>query len=219
LQQHLKERLTGAAIIVLFVVLLVPEMFRGRPAVGGDSHAAPVDGAPMRSVTIDLRDSPTTQPPAVLAPSDPASDGTPKYAPKDSPNAAQPPPPATPLASVPAAPSAPLPDAAVAKIPPDHAPAVKAPAARAPAAKAPAAKGPTTRVRYTVQVATFTRRDFADRMVKQIRARGFAVQAVGPDDHGLYRVRSAPTSDRAAAAALKEKMQARGLKPIVSSVP
>ena len=66
LQQHLKERLTGAAIIVLVVVLLVPEMFRGRPALGSDSHASPADGAPMRSYTIDLRDSPTAQPPAPL---------------------------------------------------------------------------------------------------------------------------------------------------------
>ena len=83
----------------------------------------------------------------------------------------------------------------------------------------PPARVPPGKVRYTVQVASFARRDFADRLVKQIRAKGFSVQTVGPDDHGLYRVRSAPTSERSTAVALKEKMQARGLKPIVSTVP
>lgn len=200
MQQHLKERLTGAAIVVLVVVLLVPEMFRGQPAVGSDSRAGAADGAPMRSVTIDLRDSPTTQPPAALPPSAQAGDGTPK----DAPGAMLPPLPATHVASAPAAPSAPLPDVAAAKTSPEHAPAPKAPAGK---------------VRYTVQVASFARRDFAERLVKQIRAKGFVVQAVGPDDHGLYRVRSAPTSERATAVALKEKMRARGLKPIVSTTP
>jgi DedD protein len=208
LQEHLKERLTGAAILVLVVVLLVPEMFRGRPALGSDSHAGPADGAPMRSYTIDLRDSPTTQPPTVSTPpAAPASDNTPK----DATTAALPP--ATPVASVPTAPSAPLPDVAAANTPPEHAPAPKAPPASA------RAKIPAGKARYTVQVASFARRDFAERMVKQIRAKGFTVQAVGPDDHGLYRVRSAPTLERAAAVALKEKMQARGLRPIVSSLP
>ena len=56
-------------------------------------------------------------------------------------------------------------------------------------------------------------------MVKQVRAKGFSVQAVGPDEHGLYRVRSAAMAERASALALKDKMQARGLKPIVNSLP
>jgi cell division septation protein DedD len=70
-----------------------------------------------------------------------------------------------------------------------------------------------------VQVGSFTRRDFAERMVKQVRSRGFTVEAVGPDDRGLYRVRTAPMAERAAALALRQKMQARGLKPIVNAAP
>jgi cell division septation protein DedD len=215
LQQHLKERLTGAAILVLVVVLLVPEMFRGRPAAGSDSRIGAADGAPMRSYTIDLRDSPTAQPPAVSAPSAAIGDSTLK----DAPGAALPPPSATDAPSVSGvsgasgASSAPLPEPV----------ATKSPLASTPSGTAPQAStrshAPAVKVRFTVQVASFARRDFAERMVKQIRAKGFAVQAVGPDDHGLYRVRSAPTSERAAAVALKEKMRARGLKPIVSSVP
>lgn len=210
LQQHLKERLTGAAILVLVVVLLVPEMFRGRPATGSDSRAGAADGAPMRSYTIDLRDSPTTQPPAVSAPSAAIGDS----AAKDAPGAALAPP-AISAPSTPSASSVPIPEAAAARTPmADTRPANPPQPTMRAHARASAVK-----VRFTVQVASFARRDFAERMVKQIRAKGFAVQAVGPDDHGLYRVRSAPTSERAAAVALKEKMQARGLKPIVSSVP
>ena len=214
MQQHLKERLTGAAILVLVVVLLVPEMFRGRPAAGTDSRAGAADSAPMRSYTIDLRDSPTARPPAVAPPtvSTPAAaigDSTLK----DAPGTAPPPLPAADAPSAPSESTAPLPDTVN----------TKAPAANAPTANTPQVStrthGAAARAHFTVQVASFARRDFAERMVKQIRAKGFTVQAVGPDDHGLYRVRSAPTSERAVAVALKEKMRARGLKPIVSSVP
>ena len=139
---------------------------------------------------------------------------------------AQPPVVAPPAATFPAAPTAPVAsddananEALAAATPPLPAPVPDVAAKKAPAQAAAHARANGTKARYTVQVASFARRDFADRMVKQIRAKGFSVQAVGPDDHGLFRVRSAPTSDRAAAQALKEKMQARGLKPIVSSLP
>ncbi|MGH8253077.1 MAG: SPOR domain-containing protein [Steroidobacteraceae bacterium] len=199
MQQHLKERLTGATILVLVVGLLVPEMFRGRPAGGIDTHVGAADGAPMRSYTIDLRDSPTARPPAVAPP-------------------AVSPPAAAVGEGAPIVSSATLPEVGAMKAPSASSPAPNAPAASsAPAPTRSRAAAPKSG--WTVQVATFARRDFAERMVKQIRAKGFAVQAVGPDDRGLYRVRSAPTSERAAALALKEKMRARGLKPLVISLP
>ena len=55
-------------------------------------------------------------------------------------------------------------------------------------------------------------------MVTQVKARGFNVEAVGPDERGLYRVRSALLPNRNAAAALRQKMQAKGLKPIVNTL-
>jgi cell division septation protein DedD len=198
LQDHLKERLTGAAILVVVVVLLVPEMFRGRPAGGAEHGAAGPEGAPVRTYNIDLRDSPAAQPPAVTAqPAAPAPTSTPTAA-------------ATPATSVgqPAVPSV--------------APAIalSAPSGAAPAAAtAPKSTAVAAGSGWTVQVASFTRRDFAERMVRQVHSLGFKVEAVGPDDHGLFRVRSAPMADRAAALALKQKMQARGLKPIVNAAP
>jgi DedD protein len=208
LQDHLKERLTGAAILVVIVVLLVPEMFRGRPAGGAEHSGAGPDGAPVRTYNIDLRDSPAALPPAVA--SQPAV-------------AAQPV--ASALPAVTAPPAGPGAGSAT-----NPAGAATPPANQAPtlAATAPASAPATVRAPgpaagsasgWTVQVGSFTRRDFAERMVKQVRAKGFTVEAVGPDDRGLYRVRSAPLAERAAALALKQRMQARGLKPIVNSAP
>ncbi|MGA8706912.1 MAG: hypothetical protein WB646_07980, partial [Steroidobacteraceae bacterium] len=67
MENRLKERLTGAAILVALIVLLVPEMFRGQR---GDT-AAPAssgDGPPIRSYTIDLSNSPASKAPLQSTP-------------------------------------------------------------------------------------------------------------------------------------------------------
>ena len=197
MQDHLKERLTGAAILVVVVVLLVPEMFSGRPAAGVARDGAGPEGPPLRTYTIDLRDSPSAQPPEVAPPPMRAADAVSREAP-----AAAVLPGATPTLPPTVAPTG-APTAAP-TVPPTVVPAAHA---------GGAASG------WTVQVGSFSRRDFAERMVKQVKAKGFAVEAAGPDDRGLYRVRSAALQERAAALALKQKMQARGLKPIINKTP
>lgn len=56
MEDRVKERLTGAAILVALVVLVVPEMFGGRAAPVAVSAAtrASEDAAPLRSYTIEL---------------------------------------------------------------------------------------------------------------------------------------------------------------------
>ena len=83
----------------------------------------------------------------------------------------------------------------------------------------PSPHASTAKRGWTVQVGSFARRDYAERMAKQVTAKGYTVEVAGPDDRGLYRVRSAPQPQRASAVALKQKMQASGLKPIVNTVP
>ena len=90
-------------------------------------------------------------------------------------------------------------------VPPDAAPR---------AGKAPAVQGG-----WAVQVGSFRVRELAERMAREVRAKGFKVHVVGPDDRGLIRVRSALQPDKAAALALKQQMVARGLKPIVNASP
>ncbi len=192
-QEHLKIRLTGAIILVIVVVMLVPEMFRGRPPGGAAHGGGMVDELPLRSYTMDLRNNSAPQGGAAVSIPGPVAAGVP-------PTAAPAPAPA------PAPASAPKP-----------APTRTA-AAEVSAAKPVPTGAPTVRL-WTVQVGTFSRRDFAERMVKQVRAKGFVVMVAGPDERGLYRVRSAGVNTRASAEALRQKMVAQGLKPIVNTAP
>ena len=190
LQTHLKERLTGAALLVLIVVLLVPEMFRGRPTSAPQPASAAPEGPPVRSYTIDLRDNDGARP---LPAGAPLSAGTPLTAGTAGSTDT---PPASPSAASPVA-------------------ATTSPAA----ASLPAPAHAAAHSGWVVQVGSYARRDFADRMVRQMKAKGFAVQVAGPDDRGLYRVRSAPYPERASAVALRQQMQQKGLKPIVNALP
>jgi cell division septation protein DedD len=194
LQTHLKERLTGAALLVLIVVLLVPEMFRGHPTPTPQSTSSALDGPPVRSYTIDLRDNEAAQP---LPGGAPLSASPPQSA--SAPGATEASAEAPPVPAAASAASAPRPAAAT------------SPAAAPAHAAAPAG--------WTVQVGSFARRDFAERMAKQMKTKGFAVQVAGPDDKGLYRVRSAAFAERARAMALRQQMLQKGLKPIVNTLP
>ena len=208
MQDHLRDRLTGAAIVVVVVVLLVPELFHGQPATDSGTGTTPAAGLPVRSYTIDLRDSAGGQQPAVaspIVPTAPGVAGSGSATPAPTPSAAVAPAAAVPAATAPAA----------------AAPVVAAPAAAASATNksAPSAHGSATQSGWVVQVGSFSQRDHAERMVKDLAAKGFTVEVAGPDDHGLFRVRSPPHAERAAANALRQKMQASGLKPLVSRVP
>ena len=201
MQDHLRDRLTGAAIVVVVVVLLVPELFHGRPATDSGTGTTPAAGPPVRSYTIDLRDSAGGQQPAVASPVVPTAPGA-----------------ATGGSATPA----PTPSAAVALAAAAHATTDKSTppvSIKASAPAAPSAHGSATQSGWVVQVGSFSQRDHAERMVKDLAAKGFTVEVAGPDDHGLFRVRSPPHAERAAANVLRQKMQASGLKPIVSRVP
>ncbi len=200
MQEHLKIRLTGAIILVVLVVSLVPEMFRGRPeghTVRGDTSA---DDLPLRSYTIDQHGNQVPGSTAGTAVATPAA--------------------AAPVAPAPAPALVPAPTpGAVEAAPVSH---VNAEVSTMPAAAAGPAVAPASVAaanRWAVQVGTFSRRDFAERMVKQVRARGFTVVTAGPDDRGLYRVRSAAFSARASAEALRQKMVLKGLKSLVNAAP
>jgi cell division septation protein DedD len=218
LQDQLKERLTGAAILVVVVVLAVPEMFHGRPAAP-DGPAAPGAAAiPLRTYTMDLRSDPAAQPKR--------PDGGDTAAPVDTA-------PIVPLPQPDAAPAVQALDSASQQERPQGTtagviqrpePAAPPQAEPAPEPK-PVEKSPAkpmdkaTTSGWAVQVGSFRSKELADRMVRQVRAKGFAVQLVGPDAKGLYRVRSALVPERAAAAALRERMIEKGLKPIINASP
>jgi cell division protein FtsN len=72
---------------------------------------------------------------------------------------------------------------------------------------------------WAVQVGSFGKRENAARMVQQAAKKGVKLAIAGPDDRGLYRVRSSIQATRAVAAQLQGELQSKGFKGIVARVP
>lgn len=61
--KQFKERLTGAVILVVFIVIVVPALLSGPPRPATPVTMTGVEGPPIRSYTIDLTEPAGTQPP------------------------------------------------------------------------------------------------------------------------------------------------------------
>jgi len=187
-----KERLTGAIILVVLIVLLVPEFLRGPIRSVPRAAAATAEDAPLRSYTINLADDAHAR-----GASTPAASG---------------PQPPAPLPSAPAAaepqPQTPPPEKAT----PPPAPAAKSatttPAPHGSAAGPPAAG---TESGWTVQLGSFASRPNAEHLARQVKGQGFPVSVSQyPSGRHLYRVRVGPVADHAEATQLQEKLRAAG---------
>ena len=184
----MKERLTGAIILVALIVLLVPELLTGpvRPAARIPGAAQP-EGPPLRSYTITLDEE------ARAAHASPA----------DSPAPAAPAAPAAEPAAVPAASAAPR----TAPVSPSSAaaPAPQAPQATPVSVTESAGKG------WMVQLGSFANHANAQRLVQQLTGRGFKASITrGTTGRRLYRVLVGPTRDRAGALQLAARLRAAG---------
>jgi cell division septation protein DedD len=190
-----KERLTGAIILVALIVLLVPELLTGpvRSAPRSVAVASSVEGPPLRSYTIKLADDPHLRGAS-------AHSGPEQPAP-------------LPPAPAPAASSAPAPLAAeeATSAPAPHA-VTTAPAAHPSAAAGAVAQAGSaeTSGAYVVQLGSFASRANAERLAKKVRAQGFAVSVSQGSSGRLYRVRVGPAHDRAAAGELAQQLRAHG---------
>lgn len=210
----MKERLTGAIILVALIVLLVPELLTGpvrsAPRV---ATAAAAEGAPLRSYTINLADD------APSRSASPEASGPAQPAPLSAPAAAQSAPPvsaehsgttsAAPAAQPPAAHapgSASAPPGATAPRP-ARVPS-SAPARQASAAPAPGSGGAE---QWVVQLGSFASRANAEHLAQQVRAGGFqASVSQAATGRKLYRVRVGPVRDRAAAGDLAARLWTAG---------
>jgi DedD protein len=196
-----KQRLTGAVILVALFVLLVPELLTG-PRVADAPEGAPTDEG-MRRYTIDLDASaPPAQAnhsaaaPAVALP--PVADD--RAQPGEQATAAVPEPAVSAAAPTPRVePAIPTPSPTQTASMPSVTPA--------PAPAPPAARGS-----FAVQLGTFGSRENADRLVRDMTAKGFAafVAPFAKEGHELYRVRVGPARDRAAAEALAAQLRRIG---------
>jgi DedD protein len=203
METRLKERLTGAAILVALIVLLVPEMFHGQRSEVAASASSSGEGAPLRSYTIDLSNGPARTAPLQSTPA--ASAGSAGSTGADAGTVA----PAPPIAAAPqtgAAPSEPAKAAAPAATAPT--PASSKSATAAASAHAPA--GP-----WSVQLGLFAQRDNADRLMRSAQNKGFAVSVSDRDAKGFYHVHSGGVADRAAAQSLQQRLHDQGFAAAV----
>ena len=194
MESRLKERLTGAAILVALTVLLVPQMFRGHHGEVATVGAG-TEGPPVRSYTIDLSNTPTRTGPLQAADADgSASTGSDAASARDNAQAVPRPPAASAATTV--APPPPTP------------PPVSAPLPRA------VSKGG-----WSVQLGLFGQRDNAERLMRAAQAKGFAASVAGPDAKGKYRVHKTDLPDRAAAQILAQRLKSQGFDATVAPPP
>jgi cell division septation protein DedD len=198
-----KERLTGAIILVVLIVLLVPELLTG--PIGRAPRTAAVastlEEPPLRSYTIKLAEDARSQ--SAVAHEVP-DQPTPLPAPAAENPTSPPPAPEEPAHSS-APPAMSVPTHAT------HSPSATQPPAAAGGGAVtpppPAAQGSGT---YFVQLGSFASRANADRLARQGRAQGFTVSVSQGSSGHLYRVRVGPARDHSAAAELAQHLHARG---------
>jgi len=207
-----KQRLTGAVILVALFVLLVPELLTG-PRAPDTPDGAPTDEG-MHRYTIDLDasapraqpDNAATQAPAMLPP---VADNRaqPGEAAAPAPAATEPAAPASAARAEPQKPPVPSQPVPTQSAPMQSAPTQSA-VTPAPTPAPPAA----ARGSFAVQLGTFGSRENADKLVRDMSAKGFAafIAPYTKEGHELYRVRVGPTRDRAAAEALAAQLRRVG---------
>jgi cell division septation protein DedD len=179
-----KERLTGAVILVSLFVVVVPELLSGpiRPASRTHGPASSAEEPPLRSYTISLADEPHGSSLEMQPASAPASPA-PAAEPASAARAAEP---------VPGPPARTM--------------------LRGPNAPPAAASGAGTSAgAYVVQLGSFASRSNAERLAAQVHGLGFQVSVSrGSAGRRLYRVQVGPAHDRAAAEQLAGQLRAKG---------
>ncbi|MGO9594661.1 MAG: SPOR domain-containing protein [Steroidobacteraceae bacterium] len=192
MENRLKERLTGAAILVALVVMLVPEMFHGQRGDVATIAGSSGEGPPVRSYTIDLSNSPTRAGPLQSTPAGGGSGSN-----DDKPTT-------VPAPEQPTAVTTTAADGAVT-------------ASRLAAAAAAPSHG--AQGGWGVQLGLFAKRDNAERLAHAAQTQGFAVSVSSADAKGLYRVFAGGMADRAAAEAYSQRLKDHGFAAAVVASP
>jgi DedD protein len=220
-----KQRLTGAIILVALFVLLVPELLTGPK--GPTAPVTPAEDG-LRRYTIDL-DAPAQSgehaPPAEASVNLPAVGEAAAPAPQlavPGESAAPEPAPAVSSAPAPAVAQSQAPRPTPTPVPPPSVPApsaVVAEQSKPPSAKPQPARPqsaapamPAKPGSFVVQLGSFGSRENAERLVRDMTAKGFAtfIAPITTNGRELYRVRVGPTRDRASAEALAAQLKRMG---------
>jgi DedD protein len=205
MEEPLKARLIGAAVLVAIAVLLIPELLSGRKA---DEPVVEEGAGPRGTRTFNIELSGGADQSVRPAPAQ-------KMA-SDQPSAeAEPEPGAKPPPARSAAPE-PRPAAATAATKPVPPPGSAAPVAAPPVVKpapTPAASGGG----WAVQVGAFSSAGSARGLVKELTGAGYRayISPVTRSGKTLHRVRVGPEGDKTGAEQLARRLKARGLPTTV----
>jgi DedD protein len=207
METRLKERLTGAAILVALIVLVVPELFHGQQPDVAANTSSSGEGPPVRSYTIDLSNGSARTAP--LQSTDSAGESAAGIAPANG-GAASTPGVTSPVAPLPVTPSPATSSGSAAPA----APAAKTKSSPAAPVSAPnhAASKTASTSGWSVQLGLFASHENAERLMHSAQSKGFPVSASDADGKGLYHVVAAGLADRAAAQALQGRLQAQGFQ-------
>jgi len=193
MDRALKERIIGAAVLVVFVVLVVPVFLDGPPQSGEIvSERVPLPGqaadGETRTVVLERdRDEPVPVPAPV---SEPQAASQQKAEPETKPEPESRP-------------------AAAARTEPEPEPAAAKPAAQQPAAADASSTG-----MWAVQLGSFGNQQNAERLAADLRKQGFAafLSQLSTDSGQLHRVRIGPQKDRESAEAMAARLAKAGHK-------
>ena len=205
MDRQLAERMVGAACLLAVLVLVVPAILDGNPDSGATiTHPPGEESLDLRQHTIrlDRTDRETPAPVVAQVPGSPAA--APLSLPEPPLSAPEP------VASEDQQPEPVAQGSAVAPVTEAPSPAA---AAREPvrslAQEAGAASG-----EWFVQLGSFSQRENSQRLVEQLKAKGFSASVLGGGGASgtLYRVRAGPESDKASAEELAERLATAGFK-------
>lgn len=192
MDRALKERIIGAVVLVLVVVLVVPVFLDGPPEDGDIvSEQVPLPGQSGQEQKTVVLDRDRTEPVPANGGSEPAAEPPPKPVPQ--PIVQQPEPAATTAAPL-AAPAEAEPEVAEPE----------------PAAEPDVLASQTGM--WAVQLGSFGNRDNAERQAAELRRAGHAafLSQVATTNGVLHRVRIGPQKDRDSAEAVAAKLKAAG---------
>jgi DedD protein len=193
MDRALKERIIGAAVLVVFVVLIVPVFLDGPPQSGEIvSERVPLPGqaaeGETRTVVLERdRDEPVPVAASVTAPqAEEPQKAEPEAKPEQEPKAA-----------------------AVARSEPEPEPEPAKPAAQSPAPESASSTG-----MWAVQLGSFGSQQNAERLAADLRKQGFAafLSQLSTDSGELHRVRIGPQKDRESAEAMAARLAKAGHK-------
>jgi len=204
MDKALKERLLGATILVVIVVLLVPALLTGPRDLSGE-EPAPAPG--LRTIEIQIGEA---APEAEAPPADPAVEAGVAPVAETSAPATEPAPPAT---------APPRPDDGAAERAPEAPSPTAAPSEPEPepAGSPPAPQGSG----FAVQVAALSKPEAARELADALKGQGYRafVMEYRADGKLFYRVRVGPEPSRENADVLARRLAADGHKAVVVRHP